>query len=117
MKKSAIPCLHFLALILFSAPALAAGPVSTNGIASVSFQNSDFFLNADDWPNPNNCTRGGSVVLLKTDPNYDKAYALLLSAYMSGKGVSGYSDGCINFDGQTYNTIRGFKYLTVHEPS
>jgi hypothetical protein len=34
---------------------------------------------------------------------------------MSGKKVSGYSDSCTTFDGQTYNTIRGFKYLVVSD--
>jgi len=40
---------------------------------------------------------------------------LLLGAYMAGKSVSGYSDDCVTFDGQTYNSIRGFKYLTVSD--
>ena len=70
---------------------------------------------ANAWGNPNGCTRSNAIVLLETDPNYDKAYSLLLSAYMAGKQVSGYSDGCAAFDGQTYNTIRGFKYLVVSQ--
>lgn len=91
----------------------AAGGLHANKITRVAFQTGGFFLYASDWPNPNNCSRANAVVLLDTDRNYDKAYALLLSAYFSGKKVSGYSDGCVNFDGQTYNTIRGFKYLEV----
>jgi len=54
-----------------------------------------------------------AVVLMNTNVNYDKAYTLLLAAYISGKQVYGYSDGCATFDGQTYNTIRGQKYLVV----
>lgn len=68
----------------------------------------------DGWSNPNSCTQNNAIVLLDTDKNYDKAYALLLAAYMSGKKVQGYSNGCAVFDGQTYNTIRGHKYLVVH---
>ena len=74
---------------------------------------SGVFLYADGWQNPNSCNRSDAVVLLETDPNYDKAYALILTAYSLGKTVSAYSDGCVTFDSQTYNKIRGFKYLVV----
>jgi len=99
MKSVLNICLYVLALFLMSTAANAAGPVSTNNIESVSFHQAGFFLNASDWPNPNSCTRDTAVVLLNTDSNYDKAYALLLSAYMSGKAVRGYSDGCAMHDG------------------
>jgi len=36
-------------------------------------------------------------------------YILLSLAFMAGKSVCGYSNGCTTFDGQTYNKIRGFK--------
>jgi len=52
--------------------------------------------------------------LLKTDPNYEDAYAMLLAAYYTGKSVSGYSDGCARHDARTFNTIRGHKYLLIH---
>lgn len=100
-------------LLTFSAICHARGPVSTSKVDRVAFQTGGFFMYATDWQNPNACSRKSAVVLLATDQNYDKAYSLLLAAYMAGKGVSGYSDGCVTFDGQTYNTIRGFKYLTV----
>jgi hypothetical protein len=95
--------------------ALAGGGLTPNTIDTVAFQTGGFFLYADGWPNPNSCTRSSAIVLLDTDSNYDKAYGLLLAAFISGKKVSGYSDGCATFDGQTYNTIRGFKYLKVSE--
>ncbi|HSX84346.1 MAG TPA: hypothetical protein VLE50_03020 [Cellvibrio sp.] len=98
---------------LGSSVVYAAGPLSGNKITAVAFQTNGFFLYAENWPNPNSCTRSNAVVLLDSDPNYDKAYSLLLTAYASGKVVSGYSNGCIEFDGQTYNTIRGYKYLVV----
>lgn len=101
-------------LLLISAAAQAGGPLPYNKITNVAFQTGGFFLYAANWPNPNGCTRTDAVVLLNTDSNYDKAYALLLAAYMEGKEVKGYSDGCTSFDGQTYNTIRGFKYLRVN---
>lgn len=100
--------------LVFSSQAFSGGGLPTNKIDSVAFQTGGFFLYAGAWGNPNDCTRDSAVVLLNSDTNYDKAYALVLAAYMSGKGVSGYSDGCTEFDGQTYNTIRGFKYLKVH---
>lgn len=104
-----------LAPILLSTPilAFAGGNIKADKIESVSFQQAGFFLSADGWGNPNNCTRSNAVVLQASDPNYDKAYALLLAAYMSGKTVTGYSDKCVEHDGQTFNMIRGFKYLSV----
>ena len=105
-----------LSLVLpFSTSALAGGAINKNKIISVSFQQAGFFLNGADWGNPNDCSRSNYVVLQTSDANYDKAYSLLLAAYMSGKSVSGYSDKCVEHDGQTYNMIRGFKYLTVSD--
>lgn len=82
-------------------------------ITRVSFMENGFIIYADGWPNPNNCDTADGVILLATDPNYDKAFALLLTAYSTGKKVSGYSDGCVLVDGTNFNTIRGFKYLVV----
>ena len=93
----------------------AAGPIDRDSIDFVAFQSGGFFLYADGWGNPNSCTRSNAVVLLDSDPNYDKAYSLILAAYMSGKKVQGYSNGCTEFDGQTYNTIRGYKYLVISD--
>lgn len=102
-----------LSLLFASQFSLAKGAVSSTKITKVAFQTGGFFVYAGDWENPNNCTRGNAVVLKDSDSNYDKAYSLLLAAYMSEKKVTGYSDGCVTFDGQTYNTIRGFKYLVI----
>lgn len=104
--------LVFLPLSSFS---FAAGQITGNKITSVSFNTGGFFLNSPSWDNPNNCTRSNAIVLQSTDPNYDKAFAVLLAAYLSGKKVSGYSDKCVEHDGQTYNMIRGFKYLKISE--
>ena len=103
--------LSFLVIISFNS--LAAGPIAQDTIDKVAFQTGGFFLYADGWGNPNNCTQDSAIVLQNTDPNYDKAYALLLAAYMAGKTVSGYSNECVDFDGQTYNMIRGYKYLLI----
>ncbi len=102
-----------LCIYLFSNSVYAGGGIDSLKINSVAFQSGGFFMYADDWENPNACSRNSAVVLLETDRNYDKAYSLLLAAYMAGKAIRGYSDGCASFDGQTYNTIRGFKYLVV----
>lgn len=104
--------LMFMPLVLAGA-SHAGGVLTQNQLTQVAFQTGGFFLYAPAWSNPNGCTNSDAIVLLSTDPNYDKAYALLLSAYMSGRLVSGYSDGCAEFDGRTYNTIRGHKYLLV----
>ena len=102
-------------LISISTLSFAAGWTGKDKIDAVAFQTRGFFLYADGWGNPNNCTRSNAIVLLSSDPNYDKAYALLLAAYASGKKIKGYSNGCTTFDGQTYNTIRGYKYLVVSD--
>ncbi len=115
MKKTIITIFAIQFILFGSTTTLAGGGLSANKVKTVAFQSGGFFLYADGWPNPNSCTKNTAIVLLESDRNYDKAYALLLSAYMSGKKISGYSDGCHSFDGQTYNTIRGFKYLTVTE--
>jgi len=109
---------YFLPIIfcfILSTGAAAKGPLPKNNITHVAFQTGGFFLYADNWPNPNNCSSAAAVVLETTDGNYEGAYALLLAAYMSGKKVSGYSDRCVSFDGGTYNSIRGFKYLVVSD--
>jgi hypothetical protein len=107
--------LSFSLVSMVSSYSYAGGPLATQKITAVAFNTNGFFLSAADWPNPNNCTKSHAIVLKSTDSNYDKAYALLLMAYTSGKKVQGYSDGCVSHDGQTYNSIRGFKYLTVHD--
>jgi hypothetical protein len=104
-----------LLLASISTSLIAAGSIAARNISKVAFQSGGFFLYADEgWSNPNNCTRNHAIVLLDNDPNYEKAYALLLAAFMSGKKIQGYSNGCSDYDGQTYNTIRGYKYLVVH---
>ncbi len=113
--KKAILSTFLVSTLLFSLQSKAGGWVNTDTADMVAFQTGGFFLYADGWGNPNNCTKSHAVVLRDTDPNYDKAYALLLSAYTAKKKIKGYSDGCASFDGQTYNTIRGFKYLTVSD--
>lgn len=99
--------------IWFASEVQAGGALSAQKIDKLAFQTGGLFIYAANWSNPNSCTRSNAIVLLETDPNYDKAYSLILAAYMSGKKLSGYSDRCTEFDGQTYNTIRGFKYLVV----
>jgi hypothetical protein len=102
-----------ISLALVVPTCYSKGHVGTEKIDKVAFHTGGFFMYANDWENPNSCSINTAVVLLDTDVNYEKAYSLLLAAYMAGKRVSGYSDGCASFDGQTYNTIRGFKYLQV----
>lgn len=102
-----------LASTLLSTNTLAGGGLAKVNITKVAFQSGGFFLYSSEWNNPNDCSNSSAVVLLNTDSNYDKAYALLLAAYTSGKTVRGFSDGCTSFDGQTYNTIRGHKYLVI----
>lgn len=102
-----------LLLGAWAAVSHAAGPLSPNVVDKLAFQTGGLFLYAGGWPNPNSCTRSNAVVLADNDLNYEKVYALILTAYASGKKVSGYSVGCISFDGQTYNPIRGWKYLVI----
>lgn len=114
MIKGILSIMVLIALSLNTNIAYAKGGLASNKITAVAFQTGGFFMYADNWSNPNECSKSDAIVLLSSGANYDKAYALLLAAYMSGKKVSGYSDGCTTHDGQTYNTIRGFKYLTVN---
>ncbi len=111
LKKLCVTITLFFAF--WSASADAGGPLTARVIDRLAFNSGGLFLYASGWPNPNSCTRSDAIVLLDTDINYDKAYALILTAFASGKMVRGYSDGCTSFDGHTYNTIRGFKYLQV----
>ncbi len=98
----------------FAISANAAGGLGAREINSVAHQTGGFFLYSN-WDNPNGCSKSDAIVLLDTDSNYDKAYSLVLAAFMAGKRVEGYSNGCMTFDGQTYNTIRGYKYLKVYK--
>ncbi|GAA0464051.1 hypothetical protein GCM10009096_00640 [Parasphingorhabdus litoris] len=114
--KNILFLMSFLgALIIGSSSAIAGGSTSstTQKITSVAFHEVGFFMYGNGWDNPNGCDRDVAIVLLKTDRNYDKAFALLMTAFASGKEIRGYLDGCAMHDGQSYNTIRGFKYLEV----
>jgi len=112
MKNSKLGFVSIL-LAAISLNSYAGGSLPSKQIEKIAFQNGGVFLYASGWPNPNTCSKVDAVVLQNSDPNYDKAYALILAAYMSGKKISGYSDKCTPLDGQTYNTIRGYKYLLV----
>ncbi|ACR12119.1 hypothetical protein [Teredinibacter turnerae] len=100
-------------LMLMSSTVLAGGSITWGEITAIAFQNKDLMLYSDDWQNPNGCEIANAVILKHTDSNFDKAYSLILAAYMSGKKVVAWSDECLSFDGKTYNHIRGFKYLQV----
>jgi len=100
-------------LLLSSFNTFAGGALTTHKITKLAFQNEDLMMYADNWGNPNNCQRTNAVILKKSDQNFDKAYSLILAAFMSGKKITAYSDGCYTFDERTYNYIRGFKYLVV----
>lgn len=102
-----------LGLFIIFSNSYAGGSLAGNKITKLAFQTGGLFIYADNWPNPNDCSNRNAIVLKDTDVNYDKAYSLILMAYSSGKTLSGYSDSCASFDGKTYNTIRGFKYLVV----
>ena len=109
MKKLVIA----FGLVVLSSAVQAGGSVGWNKVTKIAFHSNGLYLYADNWSNPNGCQQVDAVVLKDSDPNYDKAYALLLAAYMSGQRVNAYSDGCHTFDEKTYNHIRGFKYLQV----
>lgn len=100
-------------ICIFSQSLFAAGHAGYSKVTKLAFQTGGLYIYGPSWNNPNNCSQKTAIVLKNTDPNYEKAYALILAAYMSGKKIGGYSDECTDFDEQTYNTIRGFKYLTV----
>jgi len=102
-----------LVFALSAATAQAGGRIDPRVVDKLAFNSGGLFLYASGWSNPNSCTRSDAIVLLDTDINYDKAYSLILTAFASGKTVEGYSDGCASFDGQAYNTIRGYKYLLI----
>lgn len=91
----------------------AKGGLGKNVITKIGFQSNHVFIYASGWNNASTCQNSDAVVLQANDQNFDKAYSMLLAAFMAGKTVNGYSDNCIEWDGKTYNTIRGFKYLTV----
>jgi len=100
---------------LFSNIANAGGSVGKAKINGLAFQNSHLMIYSASWENPNDCQKSSGVLLDQSDPNFERAYALILAAYMSGKEISAYSDGCKLFDDRTYNKIRGYKYLVVHQ--
>ena len=103
----------FLLLFSLSHCANAAGPIGWTKIDSIAFQNSDLMIYTNSKSNPNGCERDVAVILKSSDPNFDKAYSMILAAYMADKEITAYSDGCHTFDGKTYNYIRGSKYLQI----
>ena len=109
MKK----LLLLFAAVSLSSLASAADTIPAKVPTKLAFQSGGLFIYSAGWDNRNTCTNTDAIVLRDSDPNYDKAYALILAAYMSGKTVSGWSDDCHPHDGQTYNYIRGYKYLII----
>ena len=103
-----------VAFFVIASSSNAGGWVSINTITKAAFNSTGFYMYGN-WavPSGNGCTNNDAVVLLSNDGNYDKAYALLLTAYTTGKKVKGWSDGCTSHDGKTYNKIRGYKYLEI----
>lgn len=73
------------------------GPGTITGVSSM-FPNGNFEIYGTGWNNPDNCSstakwRGG---LHSTDNSrsQDSKHAIALSAYLSGKTVEFYIDGC-----------------------
>ena len=106
---------YLVLVIIFALTNLAygAGGLGKSKISKIAFQSNHIMIYGGEWNNPNSCQQINAVVLHKDDQNFEYAYTLLLAAFMAGKTVGGYSDGCVDWDGKTYNTIRGHKYLTV----
>ena len=100
--KKILAILTCIMVLLLSAQSFAAGWVSKNKITKIAFQSEHVFIYSDGWNNANGCQKISAVVLDKDDRNFDKAYSLLLAAFMAGKEVSGYSDGCITWDEHSY---------------
>lgn len=109
-----IKCVLLIGFVFFSVTSMAKGSIGIGEITSLSFQNRDLMIYSDDWNNANDCERINAVILKYDDQNFEKAYSLILSAYMGGKKLSAYSDGCKSFDEKTYNYIRGWKYLRIY---
>ncbi len=99
--------------LMMSGVANAGGSFSATQITKLGFQTGGLYIYGN-WANKNGCSHTDAVVLPKSDSNFDNAYSLIMAAYISGKKISGYSDGCHSHDGKTYNTIRGHKYLVSH---
>lgn len=103
-----------LVILLASSSVSAGDRLEWRTLEKVALQTEGLFLYArGGWNNPSSCQQVNAVVLLNSDSNFDRAYSLLLSAFMYGKSIRGFSDGCTVFDGKTYNTVRGYKYLEV----
>lgn len=111
MKIIIILCI----LCSYSLGCYAGGRVGWNEISQLSFQDGNLMIHASDgaWDNPNECQNSVAILLKESDPNFDRAYSLILSAYMAGKSIRAWSDGCHVFDGTAFSHIRGFKYLEV----
>ena len=103
----------FMLLFSFTSFAHAAGPIAWTKIDSIAFQNNDLMIYTVSKGNPNGCERDAAVILKSSDQNFEKAYSMILAAFMAGKEIQAYSDGCHTFDGKTYNYIRGSKYLEI----
>ncbi len=106
--------LNLFVFLISISIAYSAGGLSERKISKLAFNTGGLFIYAEGgWNNPNECSRTDAIVLLSSDSNYDKAFALILTAYSMGKSIKGYSNDCTTHDEKTYNTIRGYKYLEV----
>jgi len=111
MKK----ILFVLLLSLSAQSVYAGGIIPKSKITNIGFNQAGFFIWLEKKVNPNACSSNNAIVLKKDDLNYKEAYAMLLAAFYNDKEIFGYSDECVSHDAQTYNNIRGWKYLIVYE--
>lgn len=103
-----------ICICAFTVNAFRAGAVGKQKIIKIAFNSEHLFIYADAWNNANECQQSDAVILERGSTNFDKAYTMILAAFMAGRDISAYSDGCLEWDGKTYNTIRAHKYLTVY---
>lgn len=113
MNKVKVSSMMFLLIVIVSL-CKADGYVTKNVITRLEFNTGGLYIYADKWFNANVADRTSAVVLLSSDPNYDKALALILTAFVNEYEIDAYSDDICTFDSKTYNVIRGWKYLRVY---
>lgn len=103
--------LSVVILLTFSCTCRAEGSSGEGVISSTYLRSTDglfaVYKVGGDWQNPDSCQSANQLVLTNDNPNRAELYAALLSAGTSGKTISAWLSGCVDWNGVTYPKIIG----------
>lgn len=96
-RKGAMRVAVVLALVVWSSYACAGGASGDRQLARVRVISGDLIVldvSEQDFNNPDNCGSASLTVINQAEPGADRKLTLALAAFMAGKRVGMWFDGC-----------------------